>query len=140
MLSYVHRRIESIVAMAYGLKTLYHQGKIAYSSRTSPVQKRLGIGYDIPQAKLVLIYGYNDLFDRRVPYSATRIIDDSLECLFVIRVIGQTEISNQILDFLALVERSTSIYLVGHPQLTKCLFHRTGLCIRTVQNSKILVL
>src|SRR5690606_34776188 len=109
-------------------------------SRTSPVQKRLGIGYDIPQAKLVLICGYNDLFDRRISYAPTGIIDDPLESFFIIRIVGQAEISNQILDFLALVERSTPIYLVGHPQLAKRLFHRTGLCIRTVQDRKILVL
>ena len=79
---------------------------------------------------------YN-LPDRRISNATRRIINDSLECFFIIRIHYQTEISNHIFYLFSLVERKSSVNFIRYTSFPKSLFKNTALYIRTIQDSKI---
>ena len=72
--------------------------------------------------------------------STSRIVDDTLDSLFIIRIRHQTEISNNILNFLALVETQSAIDAIRNTLLSELLLEAAALGIGTVENGKITIL
>ena len=77
------------------------------------------------------------LAHRCLSYSSCRIVDDALESFLVIGIHRQSEVGDDILYFLALIERQPTINAVRHCLLAKRILKHTALCIRAVQDSKI---
>ena len=94
------------------------------------------IAYNGPKAYIILISSINDFLHRSVSDSSCRIIDDTLESLFVIRIDCQSEIGNNILDFLALIKRKTSVNSIRIPHFPQFFLEHTALCIGSVKNGK----
>ena len=72
--------------------------------------------------------------------STSRIVDNTLDSLFIIRIRHQTEICNNILNFLALVETQSSINAIRNTLLSELLLEAAALGIGTVENGKITIL
>ena len=72
--------------------------------------------------------------------STSRIVDDTLDSLFIIRIRHQTEICNNILNFLALVETQSAINAIRNTLLSELLLEATTLGIGTIENGKITIL
>ncbi len=75
--------------------------------------------------------------DGSISNATGRIIDDTLERFFVIRIHHQTKISNNVFYLLSLVERKSAVNLIRHRPLPKSFFKNTALRVRTIQDSKI---
>ncbi len=75
--------------------------------------------------------------DGSISNATGRIIDDTLERFFVIRIHHQTKISNNVFYLLSLVERKSAVNLIRHRSLPKSFFKNTALRVRTIQDSKI---
>ena len=95
---------------------------------------------DFPQTDLLAAGTIYHLIDSSSTNTASRIIDDTLESLLIIRISHQTEISNDILDFLALIETQSTINPVRDTLFTEFFLKTTTLRIRTVKDSKITIL
>ena len=94
----------------------------------------------LPETHLVLMGTVSNLQHRSSPYSSCRIVDDTLDSLFIIRIRHQTEICNNILNFLALVETQSAINAIRNPLLSELLLEAAALGIGTVENGKITIL
>ena len=99
-----------------------------------------GRGNDFPQTNLLAASAIYHLADGSSTNTASRIIDDTLESLLIIRISHQTEISNDILDFFALIETQSTINAVRDTLLAKFFLKTTALRIRTVKDGKITIL
>ena len=95
---------------------------------------------DFPQTDLLAAGTINHLINSSSTNTASRIIDDTLESLLIIRISHQTEISNDILDFLALIETQSTINAVRDTLLAEFFLKTTALRIRTVKDGKITIL
>ena len=95
---------------------------------------------DFPQTDLLTAGAIYHLIDSSSSNTASRIIDDTLESLLIIRISHQTEISNDILDFLSLVETQSTINPVRDTLLAEFFLKTTALRIRTVKDGKITIL
>ena len=94
----------------------------------------------LPETHLVLMGTVSNLHHRSSTDSTSRIVDDTLDSLFIIRIRHQTEISNNILNFLALVETQSAIDAIRNTLLSKLLLEAAALGIGTVENGKITIL
>ena len=94
----------------------------------------------LPETHLVLMGTVSNLQHRSSPYSTSRIVDDTLDSLFIIRIRHQTEISNNILNLLALVETQSAINAIRNTLLSELLLEAAALGIGTVENGKITIL
>ena len=94
----------------------------------------------LPETHLVLMGTVSNLQHRSSPYSSCRIVDDTLDCLFIIRIRHQTEIGYDILDFLALVETQSAINAIRNTLLSELLLEAAALGIGAVENGKITIL
>ena len=94
----------------------------------------------LPETHLVLMGTVSNLQHRSSPDSTSRIVDDTLDSLFIIRICHQTEISNNILNFLALVETQSAINAIRNTLLSELLLEAAALGIGTVENGKITIL
>ena len=94
----------------------------------------------LPETHLVLMGTVGNLQHRSSPYSSCRIVDDTLDSLFIIRIRHQTEISNNILNFLALVETQSAIDAIRNTLLSELLLEAAALGIGAVENGKITIL
>ena len=94
----------------------------------------------LPETHLVLMGTVSNLQHRSSPYSSYRIVDDTLDSLFIIRIHHQTEISNNILNFLALVETQSAINAIRNTLLSELLLEAATLGIGAVENGKITIL
>ena len=93
-----------------------------------------------PETHLVLMGTVSNLQHRSSTDSTSRIVDDTLDSLFIIRIRHQTEISNNILDFLALVETQSAINAIRNTLLSELLLEAAALGIGTIENGKITIL
>ena len=82
----------------------------------------------------------SNLQHRSSPYSSCRIVDDTLDSLFIIRIRHQPEIGYDVLDFLALVETQSAIDAIRNTLLSELLLEAAALGIGTVENGKITIL
>ena len=80
-----------------------------------------------------------NLCHRSLSNTTCRVIDHTFECLFIIRIHCQTKIRNHIFDFLALVERKSSIYAVRQSLFPHRVLKHTTLGISSIKDSKIIV-
>ena len=92
-----------------------------------------------PQTHFTTSGRFGQLAQCGIPNSSCRIVDDTLESLFIVRIHRQTEISHHILHFLPLIKRKSSIDTVGYTALAQSFLKNTALCIRTVKNGKIMI-
>jgi len=82
----------------------------------------------------------NDLLYGRIADATCRIVDDPAEGLLVIRVGNQSEICDDVFDFLSLIEGKSADDLVGNPLLAELILERTALYIRAVEDSEVVVI
>ena len=92
-----------------------------------------------PQAHFTTSGRLGQLAQCGIPDTSCRIVDDTLESFFIVRIHRQTEISHHILHFLPLIKRKSSINTVGYTALAQSFLKNTALCIRTVKNGKIMI-
>ena len=72
--------------------------------------------------------------------TTSRIVDDALESLLVIGIGDQTEIGNNVLDFLALIETHTAIDAIRNALFTKLLLEASALRIGAIENGEVGIL
>ena len=94
----------------------------------------------LPEAHLVLMGTVSNLHHRSSTDSTSRIVDDTLDSLFIIRIRHQTEIGYDILDFLTLVETQSAIDAIRNTLLSELLLEAAALGIGTVENGKVIIL
>ena len=94
----------------------------------------------LPETHLVLMGTVSNLQHRSSTDSTSRIVDDTLDSLFIIRIRHQTEIGYDVLDFLALVETQSAINAIRNTLLSELLLEAAALGIGTVENGKITIL
>ena len=94
----------------------------------------------LPETHLVLMGTVSNLQHRSSTYSTCRIVDDTLDSLFIIRIRHQTEICNNILNFLTLVETQSAINAIRNTLLSELLLEAAALGIGAVENGKITIL
>ena len=94
----------------------------------------------LPETHLVLMGTVSNLQHRSSPYSTSRIVDDTLDSLFIIRIRHQTEIGYDVLNFLALVETQSAINAIRNTLLSELLLEAAALGIGAVENGKITIL
>ena len=82
----------------------------------------------------------NNLGNGRVANTTRRIVDDATQRLLVVRIGHNTEVSNDILDFLTLIETQTPIYSIRYAIFAHLFLKRTALRIGAIQNGKIAIL
>ena len=85
-----------------------------------------------PKADAIIGSRRYNLSDSSIPDTTGRIINDTFERFFIIRIHHQPEVSNHILYLLTLVKRESSIYLIGHTSFPKCFLKNTALRIRSI--------
>ena len=95
--------------------------------------------YDRPKTHAFLCCRCYNLIQCSIAYTPCRIVYNPLQSLTVMRIYRQTEICNNVLYLLSLIEGQTSIYPVCYSTLTKSLFKDSTLRISSVQNGKIAV-
>ena len=120
--------------------SLYQRLKILQLSQSALGQieiKHHWLLDDLPQAHTMQVCGLGNFSYRCISNTTCRIVDDSTQCLLVIRISYHTEIGNDILYFLALVETQPSIYSIRYTVLTHLFLKGTALCIRSVKNGKV---
>ena len=93
----------------------------------------------LPEAHAVGIGCHHNLAHRGIADASCRIVDDTLESFLIVRVHRQAEVSNYVLDFLALIERESAINLVRQATLAQGLFEDTALGIGAVEHGKVVV-
>ena len=99
--------------------------------------KQHGLGDDAPQADAIAVGGTHNLVYRRVADAACGIVHNTLEGLLVVGVSHHAEVGNDVLDFLALVERQTAVDAVRDIVLAHLFLERTALRIRAIQDGKV---
>ena len=72
--------------------------------------------------------------------SSCRIVDDALEGLLIIGVNNQTEVGNDILDLLTLIEAETAINPIRNALLEHLFLESAALSIGAIENGKIVIL
>ena len=68
-----------------------------------------------------------NLIDCRVTDATCGVVDDTLQCLLIVGVYHHAEVSNDILDLLALVEAQSTIDTIGNALLSHVFLERTAL-------------
>ena len=81
----------------------------------------------------------DDLAHSGVADASGGVVDDALECFLVVGVDHQTEISNDILHLLALVERQAAVHTVGDAFLAHDLLEDSALCVGAVEDSYLII-
>ena len=99
-----------------------------------------GLLDDTPEADMMQIGCLHDLSHRCITDATCRIVDDTTQSLLIIGIRHHTEVSNDILDFLALVETQTTIDTIWDTILSHLFLKGAALCVGTIENGKIVVL
>ena len=94
---------------------------------------------DVPQTGAVTHRTGCNLPHRRIADTACRVVDDTLQRLLIIRIRHHAEISDDILDLLALIEAQSSIYSIRYILLAENLLEASALGIGTVENGEIAI-
>ena len=71
--------------------------------------------------------------------ATSRIIDDTLESLLIVRVGNETEIGDDILDFLTLIETQSTVNTIWNALLSEFLLEAAALGIGTIENGKLII-
>ncbi len=79
----------------------------------------------------------HDLGHGGVADAACGAVDGALQCLLVVRIDHHTEIGNDVLDFLALIERQSAIHTIRDAALAHRLLEDAALCVRAVQHREV---
>ena len=95
---------------------------------------------DTPQTDMMQVSCFYNLCHRRIANATCGIVDDSTQSLLIIGIRDYTEVSNDILDFLALVEAQTAIDTIRNAVLAHLFLKGTALCVGAIQNSEITIL
>ena len=98
----------------------------------------LGIGTHFEEGLTGCHDGCN-LVDGGLANAASRIIDDALECLLVGRIGNESQIADDILDLLALIERQASVDAIEDVALAQRFLERAALCIGAVEDGNVAV-
>jgi len=93
----------------------------------------------LPKAHSCTCSRINDFAHRGVSYATGRIVDDALQCLFVVRVHRQAEVGDNVLYLLALVERNASVDATRDGAFAQGLFKDTALCIGAVEDGLLAI-
>ena len=112
-------------------------GNRSFIQRQSVIQRPV---QHFPKADMLLRGRINQLVQGRISYSSRRVIDHPLECLLIVRIDSQAEISDHILDLFPLIERKSPIHLIRDPFPAQCLFKDTALRIRAVQHRTVMII
>ena len=89
---------------------------------------------------MMQIGSINNLGNGRITNTTCRIVDDATQCLLVVWVSHNTEVGNDILDFLTLVETQSTIDTIWNAVLAHLFLKRTTLRIGTIENGEIAIL
>ena len=90
-----------------------------------------------PQAYIVVSGGGSDFAYRRIAYSACRIVDDTFEGFFIIRIDCQTEIGDYIFYFLTLIERQSAVNAIRHAAFAHGFLEDAALRVGTIEYGKV---
>ena len=82
---------------------------------------------------------FNNLADGRVTNAACGIVDNATQRLLIVRVGHDTEVGNNILDFLSLIERQSAIDAIWDSVLPHLFLKRTALCISTIEDGEVTI-
>ena len=98
------------------LETLYHDYEIAYLVDGSHVEigREDVVGDATPDACLVFVGTDDESVDGSLAYASRWIVDDAQQSLLVFGIDDDAEIGQQVLDFLAVVERKSTIYFIRY--------------------------
>ncbi len=99
----------------------------------------LHITYHLPEAHLVLMGTIGDLHHGSSTDATSRIIDDTLDSLLIVRVGNKAEIGDDILDFLTLIETQCAVDTVWNALLSEFLLEAAALGIGAIENGKLIV-
>ncbi len=124
------------------LETLDHRDKIlqpVFGARIELEVDLIDVLHHLKNRTLVMVGGNREFFNGGVADATRRIIDHAHQCLFVFRVKHQTQITQHILDFLALVKRQAAVNAVWDVAFAQCILHGTRLGVGPVQDCKFIV-
>ena len=97
------------------------------------------LAYHLPETHLVLMRTVSNLHHRCCADTASRIVDDTLDGFLIIRISHQSEIGNNILDFLALIEAQSAIDAIRNALPSELLLEAAALGVGTIQNGEIMI-
>ena len=92
-----------------------------------------------PKRYVMHIGRFYYLTNSGIANATRRIVDDAAQCLLIVWIRHDTKISDNILDFLALIERQSSVDAIRNTVLTHLFLERTTLCISTIKDGKVAV-
>ena len=99
----------------------------------------LHITYHLPETRPVLMGTIGNLHHGSSTDATSRIIDDTLESLLIVRIGNETEIGDDILDFLTLIETQSTINTIWDTLLSEFLLEAAALGIGTIENGKLII-
>ena len=97
------------------------------------------ITYHLPETHLIQMGTIGNLHHGSSTDATSRIIDDTLESLLIVRVGNEAEIGDDILDFLTLIETQSTINTIWNALLSEFLLEASALGIGTIENGKLIV-
>ena len=83
----------------------------------------LVVGDALPDGGVMFVGKHHHAFDALLGHASRAVVDDPEQRLFILRVDYYTEVSQQVLDFLAVVEGEAAVDLVGDVLLAQGGFH-----------------
>ena len=94
----------------------------------------------LPQTDIVQMSRFHNLSHRSVADASCRIVDDTSQSLFIVRIGHHTEVGDDILDFFALIEAQSAIDTVWDTVLAHLFLKATALGIGTIEDGKVGIL
>ncbi len=105
---------------------------------TQPIMLRLA-DY-LPEANLILMRTVGNLVHGRGTDATSWIVDDTLDGLLIVRIGNQSEVSDNVLDFLTLIETQAAIDAIRDALLAKLLLEATALGVGAIKDGKVAIL
>ena len=136
-------QVEGVHARRLLHKTADHQPETLQLGKRSLVDSQtimLGRGNNLPEAHMIVERTGSNLCHGRIADSSSRIVDNTLESLLVVGICHKTEISDDILDLLALEEAESTIDAIRNALFSELFLEASALGIGTVENGEIAVL
>ena len=118
MFAYLHRHIIGVFVGEDALEITDHGYKAAHTLQGAGFETEFSpTCHYFKYGQLVFIGKNHYFFDGGFADAANGIVNNPLQRLFVKRIYGYPQISQQIFDFFALVKTNTAIYATGnsHP-------------------------
>ena len=101
----------------------------------SPPLEGLGEAFQhIPNARARLCCCVEQLADGCVADAAGRLVDDASERFLVVGIGREAEVAEQVLDFLALIERHAGIDVIGYAVPQEAVLYLAALCIGAIEH------